>query len=86
MFRRGLRWAGRAGGGVLAAGGCLGVPGMSLAAAPTMGSASFTTPGEYSPTVPAGGSAITATVVGGAGGACSAAGRHGDSRRSTDGH
>jgi hypothetical protein len=60
MVRQGLRWAGRAGGGVVAAGGCLGVPGMALAAAPTMGSASFTTPGEYSPTVPAGGSAITA--------------------------
>jgi hypothetical protein len=61
-------------------------PGMAFAAAPTMSSASFTTPGECSPTVPAGGSAITATVVGGAGGACSVAAGQGDLRRSTDGH
>ena len=60
--------------------------GMAFAAAPTMGSASITTPGESSPAVSAGGSAITATVVVGAGGACSVAGGKSDSRRSTDGH
>jgi len=61
-------------------------PGMAFAAAPTMGSASFATPGESSPTVSAGRSAITATVVGGAGGAGSVTGGRDDSRRSTDGH
>ncbi len=86
LFRQGLRWAERAGGGTLAAGGCLGVPGIALAAAPTMGSASFTMPGECSPAVPAGRSAITATVLGGAGGACFATWGQSAVRRSTDAH
>ena len=57
--------------------------GMAFAAAPPMSSACITMPGESSPAVSAGGSAITGTVVVGAG---FVAGGKSDSRRSTDGH
>ncbi len=57
--------------------------GMAFAAPPPR-SACFATPGESSsPPVSAGGSAITGTVVVGAG---FVAGGEGDSRRSTDGY
>lgn len=75
-FRRRAAW--RAGGvGVLAATACLVAPG--LAGAQTTTTASFTTPGQYTFTVPAGVSSISVTAVGGAGGTCFVAGGEGAS-------